>query len=144
MLNKKPVEIVDGPTEISDEEIEKFSGMDFVNELMKHSPYGYSVDAVSCTVWVDLDRAPDVKPLDEIKVKVTLKRKSLSKNHYEYRFILPEGWTVSGDKMNITGSCVSEYTITAGERVDAKNKVILEVTRDGHCEYIYMPLVFFG
>jgi hypothetical protein len=84
----KHVKIVDGPTEFTPEDIANFSGMDFVNELSSHSPYGFTMDFVLTKVWVDYDRAPDITPGGEIKVKVTLKSKFLSKRHYEYNFIL--------------------------------------------------------
>jgi hypothetical protein len=117
----KHVKIVDGPTEFTPEDIANFSGMDFVNELSSHSPYGFTMDFVLTKVWVDYDRAPDITPGGEIKVKVTLKSKFLSKRHYEYNFILPEGWTISGEKKNIGITerkriNTTEYTITAGER----------------------------
>ena len=38
----------------------------------------------------------------------------------------------------------TEYTITAGEKVDFKNKVVLEITCDGRSEIAYVPMVFLG
>ena len=145
----KHVQIVDGETEFTAEDVANFSGMDFVNELSSHSPYGFTMDFVLSKVWIDYDRAPDITPGGEIKVKVTLKSKFLSKRHYEYNFILPEGWTISGEKKNIGITerkriNTTEYTITAGEKVDFKNKVILEISCDGRSEIAYVPMVFLG
>ena len=107
------------------------------------------MDFIISKIWVDYDRAPDMAPGSEIKVKLTLQKKHPSQKHYEVRFILPEGWTVSGGKKNLAvtarnGFISTEYTITAGENVASKNRGIIEVTCEGHSDVALLPLVFLG
>ena len=66
------------------------------------------------------------------------------------KFYLPEGWTYEGNP-NFACSCriyrqdwVNEFTITAGERVDFKNRGVLEFSIEGRSEVELIPLVFFG
>ena len=99
--------------------------------------------------WIDYDRTPDIAPNGEIGVKVTIYNKFRSQKHFELRFILPDGWTVSG-KTNLQAKpvgnrpSVGEYIIKAGDKVSAKNRIILEITCEGHSDTTLIPMVFFG
>ena len=43
-----------------------------------------------------------------------------------------------------TGSAVWSVTITAGERLEPVNKVIVEITSPGKAMAAYVPIVFLG
>lgn len=149
MLKGKNVCLTDEETVVPAEDVAAFSGKAFSDYLASHSAYGFNMDFIISKIWIDYDRAPDMAPGSELKVKLTLQRKHPSQKHYEVRFILPEGWTVSGGKKNLAvtardGFISTEYTITAGENVASKNRGIIEVTCEGHSDVALLPLVFLG
>lgn len=69
------------------------------------------------------------------------------------RFWLPEGWTVKGQKFVTVPAWMAshiwvdktvEFEITAGEKVEAVNRVVIEVLAAGKATPGYIPLVFMG
>lgn len=149
MLRNKPVVIVDSETEAPEADMAAFEGKAFSDYLASHSPYGFSMDFILSKIWIDYDRAPDIEPDGEIGIKVLLQKKFPSQKHFEFRFILPEGWSVSGGKKNLAVTArnsfaSTEFVIKAGENVAAKNRVILEVTCEGHSDVALIPMVFLG
>ena len=90
-----------------------------------------------------------MKPGQSINLKLSVKKKLHSKRFYECKFILPEGWTVTGDSMNfdvlsIPGADERNYTITAGEKVEGTNRAVLQITAIGRSEVALIPLIFLG
>lgn len=149
MLKDKPVCITDDATEAPKEDTDKYYGKGFSDSLASRSAYGFSMDFILSNVRIDYDRAPDIAPDGEIGVKVTVTKKFLSQKHFELRFILPEGWSVSGGKRNLAvtarnGVASTEFVIKAGETVLPKNRAILEITCEGHSDTALIPMVFLG
>ena len=143
----KNIELVDTQTELPDEDRKNFSGMAFVDDLNKHSPYGFNMEFNLSKVWIDYEKEPMLKPGEQIKITVSLKRKLISYKHFEYRFILPEGWSVSDEYKSTElnkGIDVKEYVITAGDKVEATNRLILEISSFGHPEVALVPLLILG
>lgn len=144
------VKVVDTETEVPDADMQKFYGCDFANELSKRSPYHSVYEFPMSSVYVEFDRAPDIKAGESIKVKVHIKRKLESQKHFVARFILPEGWTYEGNPNFACSHRVyregwtNEYTITVGEKVDYKNRGIIEITLEGRAEVALVPLLFFS
>ncbi|MBQ4623786.1 MAG: hypothetical protein IJB51_04520, partial [Clostridia bacterium] len=72
--------------------------------------------------------------------------------HYHLRWILPEGWSASYKKnvscdypwSDYVAESVSAFTITAGERVEATNRLVLEVTSVGRPTCVYLPVILLG
>lgn len=149
MLIGKSVAITDGETEIDKADTDKYCGKSFSDMLAAHSDYSFSMSGILADFWIDYDRTPDIAPGGEIGVKVTIYNKFRSQKHFELRFILPDGWTVSG-KTNLQAKpvgnrpSVGEYIIKAGDKVSAKNRIILEITCEGHSDTTLIPMVFFG
>ena len=149
MLYNKNVAVVDGETSVPEEDKARFKGRAFADMLAAHSPYSFNMDFVISNVWIDYDRAPDVAPNSEIGVKVMLRNKFRSQKHFALRFILPDGWSVEGKKNlqvkpNDVRATVSKYVIRTGDTVDAKNRVILEISCDGREDVALIPMVFLG
>ncbi len=146
----QPVCITDEASYAPAEEIERFSGSYFADMLSSRSPYHYEYDFTIVKAIVEFDRAPDVAPNSEIEAKVTLRYKLASQKQFNLRWLLPEGWTVEGPST----VCPTVYRgatpttvickIKTGEKVDAKNRGVLEITNDGRAEVGLVPLVFFG
>jgi hypothetical protein len=144
------VKVVDTETELPEEDKAKFLGSELADELGKRSPYHVAYEFPMASVTVEYDRAPDMKPGEQIKIKVHVRRKLEAQKHFVAKFYLPEGWTYEG---NPNFACsrriyrqgwVNEFTITAGEKVDYKNRGVLELSIEGRAEVELIPLVFFG
>ena len=145
-----PAAITDGETEVPEEDAKNFYGCGFVNTLVARSPYHVEHDFPLSTVVVEYDREPDVKPGDEINIKVTVTKKIASQKHYSARLLLPEGWTYSGpsyincSKKHPSDPVSHTFKVTVGEKVDCKNRGVVEVTCDGRADVGLVPLIFFG
>ena len=101
---------------------------------------------------VVLDAAPDIEPMGERKVSVTLTNRSYVLDNRPYnltmRWWLPDGFTVKGRQTAILyhknshnpGACTLEYTLTAGESVAAVNRCVLEIVAEGRPAPMYIPI----
>jgi len=73
--------------------------------------------------------------------------------HLHLKWLLPEGFTVSGGRRDLYLPHVSmhsdattsvSFTITAGERVEAVNRPVLEIVCNGRPTVGYLPVVLLG
>ena len=132
---------------------EDYVGDQFVQEMFNRSHTAIHQAGISCDVWVELNGDPEIKPLGSISGKVTVKLLRLkSVKHYHLRWLLPEGWTVSG-KSNVStvdawsdnlSTCTAEFTITAGEKVEPNNRLVLEVSSVQRPTCVYIPVMILG
>lgn len=148
VLTDKPVRITEGETQAVD--AEGWKGTGFADSLAARSPYSFQMDFVISSVTVEYDRAPDIRPNGEIGIKVTIANRFLAQKHFELEFLTPDGWSVEGDRRNITveqrgrePSC-AHYVLHAGENVSAKNRMVLQITCEGHPDVALLPLVLLG
>lgn len=149
MLIGKPVVLTDEPTEADQDDIEKYKGTAFSDMLAAHTNYSFHMDSILAGIWVDLEREPVLAPEESLGIKLSISNKFRSQKHFAVRFILPDGWTVNGKRdlqVKQTGApaTVGEYTLKAGETVDAKNRVIIEISCDGHADVALIPLTILG
>ncbi|MBP5245856.1 MAG: ADP-ribosylglycohydrolase family protein [Clostridia bacterium] len=153
MLLGKNAEVYDGETETPAKDVENYKGKAFSEELAKRGNYFFDMDFVLTRIGIDFDDKPSISPNGEIGIKVTVTNKIVSQKHYGVRFVLPSGWTVSGKKdMYVKnkkheyghGTVSENYTIRAGDTVEAKNRIIIEITCEGHSDTALVPLVILG
>ena len=125
----------------------------FVRNMFDRSHYSFRAMGIMTEVWVELDKAPEIEENGTICGQIVVKNKAMhNQMHYHLRWILPEGWTASYKKnvscdypwSDYTAESVSRFTITAGERVDATNRLVLEVTSVGRPTAVYVPVVLLG
>ena len=154
------VELTDGADEIPENiaelllaECKSDRNMDSVKPYSMHFKFTFvSAD-------VTLDRAPDVEPGSEIKVKLTCSSNWWTYENAQYtlrcRWWLPDGFTVSGGKQTMMlprysvnrayDPCqTTEFTIRAGERVEPINRCVLEIVGDGRVTPMYIPITLLG
>ena len=143
----------------------KAGGNSYASSLKAISPYSYMMEfGRRFNIRVEFDRQPDIKPFESINVKLTVYNNSFDQKHYEVRWILPEGWTVTGkkhitthwlqdrigpdgkarDMQNNSEKAVGEYTVTAGENVESVNRLIAEVVCHDRPTAGYAPVVIMG
>ena len=140
-------------------------GRSYAEALGKISPWSYDVYyAGKYRMRVEFDRQPDIKPCESIKVKLSVINNYFVQKSYNIRWILPEGWSVEGSKHLTThtvtnrvrpdGSvcempstsdiAIGEYVITAGEKVDAVNHLIVEAQCAGYPTVGFAEVIILG
>lgn len=142
--------VTDGESEVPEDEVAKFKGSTFADSIGSRSPYHLEYNFTTVKAIVEFNRAPDMKPNDEIEAKITLKYNLSAQKQFNLRWILPEGWTVEGPStVNTTvyrwstPTCVT-CKIKSGELVSSKNRGVLEITTDARAEVGLIPLIFFS
>ena len=116
-------------------------------------PYTVYAENVMMNVNLTLDRAPEIKAGEEIRVHVELQSKQYFEDEprpIELRWLLPEGFTASGKRTVMTkaynshtcGKGETDFVIKAPDTVEAENRMVLEIFPSGRCTplYIYFPL----
>ncbi len=147
-LADRPVEIIDGETEIDEEVMKRFYG-DKLN-LSKKPEYFTEMNTPLVKIVTAYDSEPTIAPFEEKKITLIFKNNMVSQKNFSCRWIVPEGWSVSGKKtislnyLPCEGTLDAEFIITAGETVEAKNKLVAEISCDGQHETIYIPVTFLG
>jgi hypothetical protein len=123
---------------------------------LSFAPYSMHFDYTYASVDVILDGAPDIAPLEEKKVTVKLHNNydiyDVEPRCMDFRWWLPEGFTVEGRKTNILPqrssmyepNCESVFVIKAPEKVEKTNKCVLEVSCEGRITPMYIPVIFVG
>ena len=127
-------------------------------------PYQFEINAGLFAVRVTYDRAPDIAPGEELGVTVSFihhvaykMRNSSAFGNIPFAMTLrwwtPDGFTVEGKHSLVLEHNTSHhrnpqkdlhFTIKAGERVEAQNRLVLEVVTDGRPNACYVPLVLMG
>ncbi len=118
-------------------------------------PYSMRFEGITLAAQISLADAPEIAPLGSISLRVSLQAKiSLEDepHNLKFRWILPEGWTASGKRTMMlhgfdphsTGKGAMDFVITAGECVDAENRVILEISETGRYAPLYCSFLLLG
>ena len=125
-------------------------------KLTTLTPYSMHFDFTCADVEVVMDSAPDIAPLEEKKITVTVSNHSAALDNKPYnltlRWWLPEGFSVNGRQTatlprrdrRYPGSCTLTYTLTAGEQVAAVSRAVLEIVAEGRPTPMYVPITLLG
>lgn len=127
-----------------------YMGDGFAKDTFSRSPYSIYQWGPFCEAWVELDRAPDIAPNESISGKITVKNMLMRQTrHYRVRWLLPEGWHASG-RLNISttpgdeGNDPVTFVLTAPEKVDPSNRIVLEISVVGRPTCLYIPITLIG
>ena len=121
-------------------------------------PYSYEVDIFHTKATVVLDGDPKIYPLVNKKIKVIFVQNwerngwCASNCTLSFRWWLPQGFDVKGEKSTYLWSHTPltklesecEFEIVVPEKVEAVNRLVLEVTVSGKMTVGYIPVVFLG
>lgn len=166
IANRADVEITDGEQQIPENILEVLKAdcrvdrdlcTGIKHELENLKPYSFTHEFLFATATVIWDGAPDIAPGESKKVTLRFHNHDMTLGNNPYnlslRWILPEGFTVSGGK-NALFLChcnshnlleVEEtYTITAGETVAPINRIAVEVVTAQRPTVTYIPLILLG
>ena len=125
-------------------------------ELMARRPYSFTIDSAFLSTTVSFDGDPDIAPLETKNVHLRLKNNVYDFGDIPYnltlRWLGSEGWTIKCPSfvrlLNFTthSDAITELDIqiTAPERVEAKNRLVLEIVADGRPTVAYIPVMLLG
>lgn len=148
--------VSDGITDISDEEDNK-KAKHAAEELKFYKPYSYfGADVVYAQMYVWYEKAPKIKEGETVTAHITIKNTFPDPKNFYFKPILPEGFSASdfqkcihvahGDVTGFTETNSAEWsvTITAEEKIEPVNKVIVEITSPGKAMAAYVPIILLG
>lgn len=153
--NRCPVSIGDGGESVcSPEDEARMLSRDYARYAAARPAYSYDIDFIYARARVSFDGAPDIRPLGEIGVTVEFFNKMPDPKHLKLRWLVPDGFSVSGGVANVylhhnsgrreRERDLTQVTLTAGERVEPVNRLVLEVTCDGRPTAGYIPVTLLG
>ena len=110
---------------------------------------------------MEFDEKPRIRPNEALSGRIPLRcggnpheRNFLpEQKHFLLRFLVPEGWQMDAARSLYAPTpyytremqhCATAFTLHAGDRVDAVNRVILEVTVPGRPEPLLVPIQIMG
>ena len=148
------MEFTDGESDISDPGAKAvLCGIE--NRLFSRMPYSYDgPDCVAFDSIVEFFEKPQIVSGESLKVQIRFYNKLYDQRHLHVKLHLPESWSCSAYKHDIhmvqsryqevPEGHAWEVEITAGERVEAMNRAILEVTSPGRPTNVMIPIIIAG
>lgn len=127
----------------------------YAKKVENESPLSFEITNCPHTkALIEFNREPSVKSGDKITVKVTLSNLREDSRHYEAEVFLPEGFTADYPKTvfshyrqdlhHLDGKCVWEMTVTAGEKVESLNKIVVMFSSRDHAAPLLIPITLLG
>jgi hypothetical protein len=149
------VRISDDPMSADEGDIRYFSNDTYARILCDKPGKSYEYDFIWGKGEVRFDGDPVIAAGESIDVTIFFRnnRTFNDPKHLRLRWLLPDGFTVSGGRrdlylphlsMHSDATASVTFTITAGEHVDAVNRTVLEVIAQGRPTAGYLPVVLLG
>ena len=149
--------LTDEPHDVSGVSVGDMCNQFVAKKLWDRSPWSYDIDFTTAKARVSFYQEPKIKPLGEIRVKLTIASTFPDPRNIMFKWHLPEGWSVSGPGSiylrhwyNDQGSfgpdvpTSAEFTITAGDRVEPFNRIICEAIAPGRPIVGFIPVMILG
>ncbi len=168
ILFRKNISFTDAPTEVSAEEIAELSAAPeksreglvephnepIYERLLARRPYSVCVDSALLSATLSYGGEPDIKPLESKKIHLHIKNNINNYGNMPYnlafRWLGTNGFTVEGPRFarllqfnaHTNGITELDFTVTAPETIEARNRLVLEIEVQGRSTTAYLPLVF--
>ena len=158
--NKSDISITEGDELIPDDvyDIEMYLVKRTKLALCRIKPYSTEFKSFGYNAIVTLPDGPRITPFGEVRVRVEFLNRFHGHDNAPYtlslNWITPDGFAVEGGTKSIflhhwtrhseDLSTVTEFTVRAGELVDTKNRIVLEVECDGRPTVLYCPITLLG
>ena len=138
---------------------ENYMGTALVDSMSLRTRWSFSIDSPFAEAIISYDRQPVIAPGETLTGKINLIPHTLPEaRQFRLKWVLPEGWQVSGRKCIFTAECrgfnsecasdiadaETTFTITAGENVDAVNNIILDITAPDRPTHLFVPITVLG
>ena len=152
IANQQDVVFTQNPTEIPEGYADSLYGGETCRKLFARTGYSYDIDFVHTSARVEFSGEPVIKPNESIEIKIKFVDKIYDQKHLRISLFLPDGWTASDykrdifmERMGFEGDeCTWTVTVTAGDKVDAVNRVIVEAIPFGRPTPGYIPVTIMG
>ena len=147
----------DGET-VNDEEPESIWRVPEIKFLLERSPY--SCDITNYTAFntrVEFDELPRISSGESrrVKLKFFCNSNGVESRKLQFRLLLPDGWTCEKYARTLSllyrqpphglfGTAETEFTVIAGENIDAINRLYMEVTCPTMAYPVLVPIIFIG
>lgn len=156
--NDAYVKLVDGDSYIPDNAIKKLMCNKRYNTYLESIiPNSVTFESAFLTAIVSYEGDPEIAAFAEKKMHIKFKNNYRVFDNALYnldlRWWLPDGFTVDGAKSGITlthknahqtASCEVDFVIRAGEKVEATNRCVLEISALGRATHMYIPIILLG
>ena len=121
-----------------------------------YRPYSARFESTLLNATLIIERAPDIAPGEEISFKILVESNLILGDdiiNLTCRWWLPEGFTLCADRKTASIGNISShsknmtelnFTVKAGEKVDAVNRCVLEIVPEGRCTPLYIPVILLG
>ena len=128
----------------------------FINTSNQIKPYTLSAECSEFKAELTLAASPDVKPLEEKKLRLTVENSYVinedAPHNLNFRWWLADDFTVKGPKTAFlphknahnNGVVSVEFSLNSGENVAATNRCVLEITSEGRFTSLYIPVILLG
>lgn len=145
---RAPVEIIDGPTTVTDADRLRLQDNAYAKDLWGRSPYAIVEDFTHMSVTLDYGKEPNLKRGEPFRVLVKVRNFMPDQSNYDMRWNLPKGWSVEPAPVAHiavnNGEAFARFEITADEIESATTRGVLEVTCPGRPTAGLVPVVFFS
>lgn len=153
--SKYPATVYDGATDFEGFDSGLYCGHDFADRILTPSGWSIRCSNILCEAVVDFEKEPIIAPMGTVTGKIKLRQLNFpEQKRYTLKWHCPEGFSVQSKlslhthpvwvyEVDECEAC-TEFTITAGERVEAVNNVLLEISIDGRPTSLYVPLRIVG
>lgn len=141
----------------------KFCGTAFVDNLTERAQYSFVIEGIDSEALVEFDAEPRIAPNGTLTGRISVRNRYLhdgdlypEDKHYRLRW-LPEGDLRVSSQLNLQDIRLGKYlhlfhmplrsvpfTITAGEQVQAVNRIVLEISSVGRSMPLYVPITILG
>lgn len=158
--NKSDVSITYGEEYIPDDvyDIEMYLIKRTKDKLDRIKPYSLEFEGFAYHAIITLPDGPRIKPFGELRVQVKFLNKYHDHDDGTYtlslNWITPDGFSVEGGEKSLFLAnwtshsknllAETEFVVRAGDLVDAKNRIVLEVECDGRPTVLYCPVTLIG
>ena len=150
-------EFTDGEDEFTEHELESYNKLTD-SDILSRGAYSYDINSYPhLRARVELDGSPRIAPQEERLVKLTFYTNPCMPQTHKMRIraILPEGFTVRGMQktlsieylqpaLEVPGKATMEFTVAAGENVEAENRIYIEVTSTSFARAMMIPITLIG
>ena len=145
--------LVDENVEDSGADVAALCNPDAAKRICARPRWSYDVDFIHAKATVIFTGEPRIKPNGELAVRLSIASTLPEPRNLTFKWHLPEGWSVSGpgsvylrhyypDPQH--GPSVADFVITAGEKVEPFNRLIVECAAPGRPTAGLVPVTVLG
>jgi ADP-ribosylglycohydrolase len=152
LAHNAPCAIGEGSTDLKDVKTECLYAGDSYKKWLANIDGSIEFDFIHAKALVKFPKGIEIKEGRELGITLKIINKMPNQQHYDIRYILPEGFSAKGPLhtvvMNNSGCTVNEetlcITIVAEAAVSAVNRLIIEILPVGRPTVMLIPVIFYG